>query len=639
MAELQARLLTSLLAIAICLSATCLLAPAVLALDGTDILVVYPNEATEIKAPSSFIVGAIPKGHSLSCQDQPVHVNAAGFFAHVVPLKHGINSFLLKLDDGTVTREVRIKREARVEPISENELKVASFEPSQDLGLKPGDAISFTVRATPSSSLTVLLGKKEIVLNPSSRRSSPRSSSPLSKTLHRANQNNHAVAQIVRGRDVAYGQVIERRSGGSSDIYSGVYRVQTSDDWHDVKPKVTLEHNGHRLSYTAACRLNTLARNAFAQTQHPLTIVRLGPGLARTTPLDSGVRLEIDGWVGDQIRCLYLPGHHVYIDRKDLAFETDTKLERNSVSSPAPHAVARTINILTNQYGDSVRIPLDQRLPYQVEQKLSPNSLILRVYGVTADTDWVTSETQDAPAKNQRLIDHVTWREPSDDQYEVTVHLSGAKQWGYTVHYDGTALCLDVKKPVELKAKPNVLAGIKVCVDPGHGGSETGSIGCSGLHESALNLAIALKLKDLLEANGATVLMTRKTDAEFVSLEDRVKMATDWGADFLISVHNNALPDGLDPWKEHGTSAYWYHPQAVQLAGMLRDNLIEKLGFSNLGSRYQNLALARPSAMPAVLVEIGFMINPDEFAQLIDPSVQQNAAQAITDGLIKYLGN
>ncbi len=611
---------------AVCVSA-CISVEAAQAVDGNDIFVAYPNEATEIQAPASFIVGAIPKGHSLSCQDQPVRVNTAGFFAHVVPLQHGTNNFLLRMDGGTVQKEVHIKREARIEPISENDLKVASFEPSQDLGLKPGDAISFTVRATPASSLTVVVGKKEIVLNPSSANRGK-------KTGH-----DHAVPHIVRGRDIAYGHVIERRSGSSSDIYSGVYRVQAADDWHDVKPKVILEHNKRRLTYTATCRFNTLARNAFAQTQHPLTIVRLGPGLARTTPLDSGVRLEVDGWVGDQVRCLYIPGHHVFIERKDLVFETDTKPEHSSVSSPAPHAVARTINIQPNQYGDSVRIPLDQRLPYQVEQKLLPNTLILRVYGVTADTDWVTSESQDADLKKERLIDHVTWRQASDDQYEVTVHLSGTKQWGYIIRYDGTTLCLDVKKPVELKAKPNVLAGIKVCVDPGHGGSETGSICCNGLHESTLNLAISYKLKEALEANGATVLMTRKSDSEFVSLDDRVKIATDWGADFLISVHNNALPDGLDPWKEHGTSSYWYHPQSVQLAGLLRDALVEKLRFPNLGARYQNLALARPTAMPAVLVEIGFTINPDEVAQLIDPTVQQNAAQAITDGLIKYLGN
>ena len=109
---------------------------------------------------------------------------------------------------------------------------------------------------------------------------------------------------------------------------------------------------------------------------------------------------------------------------------------------------------------------------------------------------------------------------------------------------------------------------------------------------------------------------------------------------FLISVHNNALPDGRDPWKEHGTSDYWYHPQSIRIGPVLSIAMfIKSFLFPNLGARYQNLALARPTAMPAVLVEIGFMINPDEYAQLIDPAVQEKAAQALCDGLIGYIQN
>ena len=133
--------------------------------------------------------------------------------------------------------------------------------------------------------------------------------------------------------------------------------------------------------------------------------------------------------------------------------------------------------------------------------------------------------------------------------------------------------------------------------------------------------------------------MTRTSESQEQSLEERVRIATDAGVDFLISVHNNALPDGADPWKEHGTTAFWYHPQSIQLARCLKDSLVQKLGWPDLGARYQNLALARPTAMPAVLVEVGFMINPDEYAKLIDSSVQSKAAEALLDGLLTYLKN
>ena len=62
---------------------------------------------------------------------------------------------------------------------------------------------------------------------------------------------------------------------------------------------------------------------------------------------------------------------------------------------------------------------------------------------------------------------------------------------------------------------------------------------------------------------------------KLASLDERVKIATDAQADFLISIHNNALPDGRDPWQEHGTSSYWYHPQSVELARCLKNAVKE----------------------------------------------------------------
>jgi N-acetylmuramoyl-L-alanine amidase len=151
-----------------------------------------------------------------------------------------------------------------------------------------------------------------------------------------------------------------------------------------------------------------------------------------------------------------------------------------------------------------------------------------------------------------------------------------------------------------------------------------------------MNLAIALKLKRLLEQEGAIVTMTRISDKD-VSLEDRVAIAEAANVDILLSVHNNALPDGRDPWAEHGTSTYWYHPQSIQLAHQLKDDMVKKVGFPDFGSRFQNLALTRPSGMLATLVEVGFVIDPPEYAQLISSAGQQKAAQGIIDGLANYL--
>ena len=331
--------------------------------------------------------------------------------------------------------------------------------------------------------------------------------------------------------------------------------------------------------------------------------------------------------------------------------------------APAPSAVARTIIVKKDSYGESVVIPLSQRLPFTIEQSLKPNRLTLRVFGVSADTDWTYQAPQEDD--NGALVDNVSWKQPDDGTYEVAIDLKNSRQWGFWAGYgDGeneTTLNLHIKNPPHVGSGTNTsanagpaaganpgsistpvrsggrLSGLSICIDPGHGGAELGAIGLSGIREAQINLAIALQLKAQLLKEGATVYMTREDDSD-ISLDDRVAMARARGVDLLVSIHNNALPDGRDPIKEHGTSTYYYHPQARELALVLKTAMAQELKLKPLTTLNANLALCRPSGMQAVLVEVGFMVNPDEYAQLIDQNFQQRAAVALKDGLITYFG-
>jgi N-acetylmuramoyl-L-alanine amidase len=327
--------------------------------------------------------------------------------------------------------------------------------------------------------------------------------------------------------------------------------------------------------------------------------------------------------------CSYAPGKHVWIDKTDLIVENGRKGKSNGRGVP-PHSVIRTINVMAEASGEYVSIPLSQRLPYQIDQTMNPNRIKLRIFGATADTDWVS----DVPQLRE-LIDSVVWSQIGDNQYEVQVNLKGNRQWGYKADYNGTELRLHVRKPPEFVPQGR-LDGITICLDPGHGGRERGAIGPSGVAEADVNLAIALKLQSLLAACGARVIMTRTTDQD-ISLFDRVKFAEANDANLLLSVHNNSLPDGRDPWVERGSSTYWYHPQSKELAGSLENGLVATMHFVDLGNRFQNLALARTSWMPAALAEVGFMINPDEYAFLITEAGQESAAQGLMKGIKDYL--
>jgi N-acetylmuramoyl-L-alanine amidase len=274
-------------------------------------------------------------------------------------------------------------------------------------------------------------------------------------------------------------------------------------------------------------------------------------------------------------------------------------------------------------------------LPFILEQHLKPAQLVMKIFGGTANTDWVSPSVPSGT--ETELVDSVTWKQIADNTYELTAHLKNDRQWGFYADYENSDLHLHVKRAPKIRPTADGrLDGLVICLDPGHGGSELGAIGCGGKREAEINLGIALKLESLLKQRGAQVIMTR-TDDRLVPLDDRVIMAEKNHVDILLSIHNNSLPDGRDPWNEHGTSSYWYHPQAIELARTLKASEMQAIHFVDLATRWQNLALTRPSAMLSVLYEVGFMINPDEYAFLEDEAGQGKCAEGLANGLYTYL--
>lgn len=649
-----------------------------------NIFVAYPPDNGKVPASSTYIVGAIAPGAGITVNGQEARVGRTGFFAHVVSLQPGANRLNLQLLDRPSSqqaagrpigagRTITVNRELPPPPVSASELKLLpdSISPAVERGVLPGELVEFSVRATPGASVSMQVGGHVVPFYPSvvlkqqiqQRKNAARRSAnskargPKNATARGAMKktgianayttigmspvDNSANAGVNIGLDAAYGQVYQRLPAARSDRYVGFIKIGALEQFEQTNPVFTAEKDGRKVSVTSPYKLTVLRQPFLVQTVHDNTIVRVGPGAGRITPLMRGVRLLADGWHGDELRIAYSSTKHVYINKSDMTPAGLGWSPSNQVASGAlPVSNVRTINTKKDAYGDALLLPLSQRLPYQVEQSVHPNKLVLKIYGATQDTDWVSPAETDADEISKRSnleqVDGISFRQVQDGVFEVTAQLKGDRQWGYKVDYEGTTLRLHIKNAPRL-ASDGSLTGLKICVDPGHGGTESGSIGCNGMKEKQLNLEMSLKFKAALERAGAHVIMTRTTDGETVSLDERVSIANRSDADLLISVHNNALPDGRDPWKEHGTSSYWYHQQSTELARGLKDSVIGAVGFPDIGCRFQNLALCRPTAMPAVLVEVGFMIHPDEFAQMLDPLVQERVAEGLLKGVHRYL--
>lgn len=183
--------------------------------------------------------------------------------------------------------------------------------------------------------------------------------------------------------------------------------------------------------------------------------------------------------------------------------------------------------------------------------------------------------------------------------------------------------------------------GRVIVIDPGHGGSDAGAIGPTGVSEKSVSLAVSLKAQQLLTAQGYRVVMTRTTDVDVAApgvsdateLQARVDKAPP-NAEIFISVHCNAFSNG----NANGMETY-HAPTAVQgkrLATLLNEELERLGGLNNRGVKGARFYVMTHSKCAASLIELGFITNPREEKLLASSDYQQKLAQAITNAVNRY---
>ncbi|MFD1848654.1 N-acetylmuramoyl-L-alanine amidase [Oceanobacillus bengalensis] len=188
-----------------------------------------------------------------------------------------------------------------------------------------------------------------------------------------------------------------------------------------------------------------------------------------------------------------------------------------------------------------------------------------------------------------------------------------------------------------------------VFLDPGHGGSDSGAT-AGGFHEADLNLSVAKKVQKLLQDRGFNVYMSRTNDS-YLSLLERSKKANALNADIFVSIHHNS---GVST--ANGIESYYYkydknypskinkdmhnNPKRVlnsmSLTNLINRNMVSYTGAYNRGTYGKTFAVLRESAMPATLLELGFISNPSERRKLVVDAYQNKLAKAIADGIDEY---
>jgi N-acetylmuramoyl-L-alanine amidase len=290
----------------------------------------------------------------------------------------------------------------------------------------------------------------------------------------------------------------------------------------------------------------------------------------------------------------------------------------------AAPAVVGSVRLTSLKDRVRMRVPLSHRGPFKVTE--TDRALTVRLYDARGDVDWIQYGGPDT------LVRRVAWAQDNRDEVTLTLELT-QELWGYQARWERGDLILEVRRPPAL-AGGGSLKGRLIAVDPGH--PPGGATGPTGLREAEANLAIGLELKRLLEQEGARVLMTRTEDVP-LELWPRVDLAERAGAGLLVSIHNNALPDGVNPLANSGASVYYNQPRSVPLAQAVQSALVRRLGVRDLGIGRGDLAMVRTTWMPSVLAEGLFVIVPEQEAALRSPRGQRLYAEAVVEGIRHFL--
>ena len=346
----------------------------------------------------------------------------------------------------------------------------------------------------------------------------------------------------------------------------------------------------------------------------------------------NGTRARVDGRLGDRLRLRLVSGMAAWVLAEDARILP--------AGTPAPESPVGDIRIQPTEDALSLRVSLETPIPFEIDEP-DDYTITLTLFGAIGTTDRMAYGGTDG------LLESLRWEQLPNRQYRLWIRLR-QPTWGFRAVWergDATAyegaragaeaviLRLDVRRPPSISAE-EPLRGIRIAIDPGHPGA--GSTGPTGLFEGDANLAIAGRLIALLKQAGAVPVIIRN-DGSSVGLYDRTARARAAGSHLFVSIHNNALPDGVRPFGHEGTSTYYFHPHARRLAETVQAGMLAHMRLRDLGRLWGNLAVARMSWMPAILTEGAFMMIPRHEAALRTPEFQEAYAMGVLVGIERFL--
>lgn len=326
----------------------------------------------------------------------------------------------------------------------------------------------------------------------------------------------------------------------------------------------------------------------------PLRSTPIDYGMNRLSHLFKNTVLVIDGEKGDFYRVFLNKDYYCWINKKDVCLH-----EQNTT---IPDFITMECNTFKNATVHTIKFT--DKLPYIINE--TDKEIIFKVFNPQMSENTVYTINIDKPQKYMYKL------KLSDGTYQLKINKI-------------------------LTSETNNLQGLTIAVDAGHGGLENGAVGCLGDKEKDINLKIALELKQILANMGANVVMTRECDAN-VSLDERVKIAKNEGADIFVSIHLNSIGDiKMNINKNKGSSVFYYNKNSEQLAKCIEKKLVSTIKAGDDGIKTASFAVIRPTDYIGVLVEAAYMTNPKDSLIYTSDDFPYNTAKGIADGILSFI--
>jgi N-acetylmuramoyl-L-alanine amidase len=503
---------------------------------------------------SVYVFGTItPKDANLTINDKKIKVHKDGGFLAYIKLDILKEQNAEKYNKGIIKSTIEYKGKAETfenivwvkpplktipfkdVPIIDN----TSIMPNVDYNVKEGTLIEVSFLGTPGcTALFEVEGINKIF--------------PMTETVF--------VNSYFWG-DAAFGKGFSSIGDTIKGFYKGFFKV--TGNLKNSRIKVYLKYKKDKNSFVevkdfAESKISTFKDEDLfvvsTKKDNNMTIGRSKPQAGYVVFLQDNIKLLVTGIIGNWYEVKLAENKHIYVNKNNV--------ETLPAGTPPVMNNIQAIRTESKNGFTEIQFGFLERVPVEIRQH-NPNKFELFFYNTSIEIDWIRFDPKDS------LVKEIKHYQDNDGVMKVEIVLNQKAHWGYYSEYEGNNYILKIKQP--LKQQQNVLENRTIVIDPGHN-PESGASGPYGTIEKNINYTLSVLLKEKLEEKGAKVFLTRPFIDSPLPLYERRGKITSFNPDFVISMHNNAVPQNMDPTIYNGYSSYYYNPQAQKLAELINNN-------------------------------------------------------------------